>query len=115
MSSEFEAKMAEMRAELNPAQESVISCTELDGLQSRMQDLHTAELLSTEELYTFEDSIADYIELEASVGVLTHEMLYSQHTGHAQKNAARVHKLVALSTRMGSDEALARQVRRKLV
>ena len=54
-----------------------------------------------------QDSCADVIELEASVGVLTME------AAQTNRVVAKVCKMVALSQKMHADAAFARQLRRK--
>jgi hypothetical protein len=69
--------------------------------------MHAAGLLQEPELRSCEDAIADVIGLEASIGMpLTAEL--------AQANYAvkRVCKMVALSSKIPSNTALARQIRR---
>ena len=62
------------------------------GLQARLQAIHAAELLTEEQLYAIEDTIAD---------------------SAADPDDDRVSQMVALSVRMAGDPALARQLRRK--
>ena len=69
---------------------------QLPALQSRLESLHAANLLTDEELYRLEDIIADSLEDEQAGG-----------------GGAQVTKLVVLSGRMAGDAALARQLRRK--
>ena len=66
----------------------------LPALQSQLESLHAAKLLTDEELYRLEDAIADGVEAEDGSG-------------------EQVAKLVALSGRVAGDAALARQLRRK--
>ena len=54
-----------------------------------------------------EDLIADYIELESSMHMLTRDMAQAHHV------VASVCKLVALSERVEQDQGLARQLKRK--
>ena len=108
---EMEAKMEKMRDELTltrtpPAE--AISEMQLDALQSRLQALHTAELLSDEELGSLEDAVADFIHLRASVEAVTMELV------HTNSAAGKAHMLVSLSEGLPKDAALARQARRKL-
>ena len=67
----------------------------LPALQSRLESLHAAKLLTDEELYRLEDIVADSLEEEED------------------GSGKQVAKLVALSERVTSDAALARQLRRK--
>ena len=94
-----------------------ISDEELIALQARLEALHAAELLAEAELFVVEDLIADFVELQATVpdgGVLSQEAIYSA-VGGSCAPAVKLHKLVRLSNKMGSDAAFARQVKRKFV
>ena len=51
--------------------------------------------------------IADFLELEASMGTVTHEV------ANAVEAARKLLKLVALSERIAADGAFSRQVQRK--
>ena len=107
---EREAKMVSqmeaMRAELT-AQEAVTT-EQLEALQTRIEAVHAAELLSEEERFALEDQLADFVELKALQPVLTREMLHVPVVGV-------VCKLVALSEGMVNDAVFARQARRKFV
>ena len=65
---------------------------QLPALQARLEALHTAKLLQDEELYVIEDAIADSEDME---------------------EGGCVPKLIALSAKMPSDRAFARQLRRR--
>ena len=65
---------------------------QLPALQARLEALHAAKLLQDEELYVIEDAIADSEDVE---------------------EAGCVSKLIALSAKMPSDRAFARQLRRR--
>ena len=65
---------------------------QLPALQARLEALHTAKLLQDEELYVIEDAIADSEDVE---------------------EGGCVSKLIALSAKMPSDRAFARQLRRR--
>lgn len=108
---EMEAKMEKMRDELTlrrtpPAE--AISEMQLDALQSRLESLHTAQLLSDDELGSLEDVVADFVHLRASVEVVTMELV------HTNSVAGKAHMLVSLSEGLPKDAMLARQARRKL-
>lgn len=79
---------------------------QVSSLQSRLESLHSAKLLTEDEWYTMEDLIADSIEEWedecAEVGV-------------SRGASSKVASLVTLSARMASDRTFARQVRRKYV
>ena len=108
---EMEAKMEKVRDELaltrTPPAEA-ISELQLGALQSRLEALHTAKLLSDEELGSLEDVVADFIHLRASVEAVTMELV------HTNSVAGKAHMLVSLSEGLPKDAMLARQARRKL-
>jgi hypothetical protein len=104
----IEAKLLATEAKLKPA--PAASDEQLSALQSRLEAMHAAELLQEAELTACEDLLADVIALEASMGTqLTVEM------AQANLSVAKMCKLVALSAKMPSDSAFARQIRRKFV
>ena len=74
-----------------------------------MQTLHTAKLLSDDELFAIEDLCADFLELQSSAGAITAELTYYFEV------ARKVCKLVGVSEGMAADASFARQVRRKFV
>jgi len=102
-------KMHESRAAAAPPVEAEDAITErqLSALQVRVEALHTAKLLSDEEVYAVEDAVADFCEIKASMRVVTAEAV------HTIEEARRLAKLVALSEGVSADGAFARQVRRK--
>ena len=102
----MESQMEAMRAELT-AQEAV-TAEQLEALQTRIEAVHAAQLLSEEERFALEDQLADFVELKALQPVLTREMLHVPVVGV-------VCKLVALSEGMANDAVFARQARRKFV
>jgi hypothetical protein len=91
-----------LRAELAALQAYAISEAQLAALQSRLQALHEAELLTDEEMHGLEDSIVDGIEVTPTAGASSHEL-------------DKVMKMVLLSSKVHSDATLARQLRRKIV
>ena len=122
---EMQTQMEKLRVDLTPR--AAVSAEQLRDLQSRLDTIHAAQLLTDAELYTLEDTIAvrshrsldpwclrleskseqsphcrqDYVELQSELGaVITAEAL-------------KVHKLVQLSGAMPSDARFARQARRK--
>jgi hypothetical protein len=110
---EMEAKIAELTP--GPATEAV-SEEQLVALQARLESVHAVKLLSDAELFALEDTVADYVELQACMAgqPITEAMIYApvaQSSGPANK----LHKLVRLSASMPSDAAFARQLRRKFV
>ena len=106
---EMQQQMDKMREELKPAE--AISEQRLAALQARIDALHQAKLLGDDELYALEDLVADYVELESSMGgvALTLETI------HANENASKLLKLVGLSEHIAADSAFSRQARRKYV
>lgn len=72
----------------------------LDALQSRLQELHAAQLLSEEELGVIEDTIADCID------VLPTAM-------STDLTVDKVVKMINLSSKMKSDTSFARQLKRR--
>ena len=94
-----------------PAAEEAISHGRLTALQARLEALHVhaAQLLTDAEVETLEDMVADYLDLKASMGIVTLEAM------QANENTMRLLKLVVLSEGVATDGALARQARRKFV
>eukprot|EP01043_Picozoa_sp_COSAG02_P036591 COSAG02_NODE_2690_length_8228_cov_10.450732_4_plen_119_part_00 len=78
-------------------------------LQARLEALHATKLLGDDELYALEDVVADFVEYESSLGIVTLESI------SANDNTSKLHKLVALSERLVVDGAFVRQIRRKYV
>ena len=107
---EMETKLDEQHRETQQVREvaSAMSCVseaQLELLQTRLDALHQAKLLSDDEIGALEDCIADYIDCRSSLSPAAAEI------GVA---AEKVKKLVGLSEGMGKDGMLARQLRRKL-
>ena len=111
---EMETKLDEQRQETCKQQvrevqlASAMSCVseaQLGLLQTRLDALHQAKLLSDDEIGALEDCIADYIDCRSSLSPAAAEI------GVA---AEKVKKMVGLSEGMGKDGMLARQLRRKL-
>ena len=106
---------AEWKAEIKAEQEekkqekTAVSDAQATALQSRLEALHAAKLLSDEELYALEDCVADFFEATAGFDVVTMEVV------NASDAARKAHKLVTLSEKMPADAAFARQARRKFV
>ena len=105
---------AEWKAEIKAEQEekkqekTAVSDAQATALQSRLEALHAAKLLSDDELYALEDCVADFVEATAGF-VVTMEIV------HTSDAAGKLHKLVTLSEKMPADAAFARQARRKFV
>ena len=103
---EMDRQRAEMEAKLMP--KPVVSSQQLEELQCRLETLHAAQLLSADELYTLEDMVADYVELESrAAAAITLEVV------HTNENASKLLTLIALSERLAADGAFLRQLRRK--
>jgi len=96
---EMEGKLEQLRQQVKPP---TISEEQLGALQSRLDALHEARLLTDEELHAVEDSIGDCIEAMADDMPSTHGAVNT------------VAKMLALSQNMRADGAFARQLRRKL-
>ena len=94
-----------MRQELSPHE--AISAAQVEALTARLEALHTAQLLSDDEMFGLEDVIADFAETRASFRVVTME------TVHTNRVVGKMHKLIAVSEGMPKDAMLARQLRRK--
>ena len=116
----MEAKTKEdlerLRAEMTPRPpQEAITDEELAALQARLESLHAAKLLADEELCAAEDLCADFVEIQASVPhVLTEDAIF-RGVGRSFEPAVRLHKLVRLSSKMASDPAFARQLKRKFL
>jgi hypothetical protein len=105
---EMEAKVKEIEEKLAPVE--AISEEQVTALQARLEAVHAAKLLSDDELYSLEDMVVDYVELEALMGgVITLEMM------NANENARKLLGLVAVSEAAAADGMFARQARRKYV
>ena len=104
---EMQSKVEQVEEKLTPA--AAITGEQIASLGARLEALHAAQLLSDEELFTLEDTVADYVELQSSMGVITLE------AAHAIRAADKLVKLVALSEGIEVDRSFARQLRRKLL
>ena len=96
----------------------VVTPKQLTSVQARLEALRAAELLSNEEFFTLEDLVGDCIELSASVGLITREMVFGHHADTPSQRfgiVAKVNTIVRLSSQMVSDAGFARQLRRKFV
>jgi hypothetical protein len=92
---------AEMRAEMQPKLAvEAISDEQLAALQARLQSLHAAKLLTDDELYSIEDTIADCVEVKSTAPV-------------TMPAVDQVLKILSLSESIAADGSLARQLRRK--
>jgi hypothetical protein len=73
-------------------------------LQTRLDALHQAKLLSDDQVGALEDCVADYIDCCASLNPAATEISAA---------AEKVKKMIGLSEGMRKDGMLARQLRRK--
>ncbi len=113
---EMDAKMEAMRAEMQkqreelapPPPQEAVSAQRLAALQARIEQLRAGKLLSDEDVFAVEDLIGDFIELQASVPLVTAEM------AHTHRAVGMVLKLVLLSEGLAADGSLARQLQRKV-
>ena len=118
MESKMDAKLEEQKAQTQQQQAealkvrelaSAMSCVsegQLELLQTRLDALHQAKLLTDDEIGALEDCVADYIDCRSSLSPAAAEI------GVA---AEKVKKMVGLSEAVGKDGMLARQLRRKFV
>eukprot|EP01052_Picozoa_sp_SAG31_P018834 SAG31_NODE_1350_length_8681_cov_14.408879_2_plen_268_part_00 len=91
-------------------QREALAEVQLSAFQMRLDNLRAAELLSDEDLCSLEDAIADFLELRA---VATCQGRSS--TFGATAEAIKIHAMMSLSQGLRSDEAVARQLKRKFV
>jgi chromosome segregation ATPase len=108
---EQKAQIQQQQAEALKARElasamSAVSEGQLELLQTRLDALHQAKLLTDDEIGALEDCVADYIDCCSSLNPAAAEI------GAA---AEKVKKMVGLSEAVGKDGMLARQLRRKFV
>ena len=81
---------------------------QLAAFQARFGALHTAQLLSDDELYALEDLIGDFCDLRESV-----EMAHAT-PKHSLAMMGKLRKLAALAETFADDATLARALRRGL-
>ena len=98
----MEAKFAQLSTP-----RELISDAQLEALETRLEALHAAKLLSDDELGSLEDCMADGIEATADCDALTRDAVQSS------PSMSRLHKLIVLSEKMSKDAMFARQARRK--
>ena len=96
---------ARLMAQLKP--QPAITEDELIALQARLDRLHCAKLLSSDELYALEDCLSDFFEASAGYDVVTMMMV------GASAKIGNVHKMLAISRGAAKDEMFARQMKRK--
>jgi hypothetical protein len=92
----MEAKIEQERAAMEAKIEQIRSEQGLSALQTRLEALHAAKLLSDDERDIIEDKIADSVE-----------------GGDGSSGDDTVSQMVALSSKMVVDRAFSRQLRRK--
>ena len=101
-----EASLQKLREELTPRE--VVTDTQVKALQTRLEALHAAQLISDDELFVLEDCIADFFEAKG-LAVVTSEMAST----HAA--VGKVLKLIVLTEGVERDAPFARQLRRKFM
>jgi vacuolar-type H+-ATPase subunit I/STV1 len=113
---EMEAKLDEQRRQTEQQRQetrqvrdiayakSCVSEGQLEMLQTRLDALHQAKLLSDDQVGALEDCVADYIDCCASLNPAATEISAA---------AEKVKKMIGLSEGMRKDGMLARQLRRK--
>ena len=106
----LEAKLEEQRLEAQTMQDiasakGCVSDGQLELLQTRLDALHQAKLLSDDEIGALEDCIGDYIECRSSLSMASPAEL--------SLAAKRITVVVGLSEGIREDGMLARQLRRK--
>jgi DNA-binding transcriptional MerR regulator len=98
----MEAKLEQLMHQVRPQMaKDAISDVGLDALQSRLQGLHDAKLLTDEEVYLVEDAIADCIDAIPTMLA-------------AHPAVEKVAKMISLCEHMKTDDAFARQLRRRI-
>ena len=98
---EMEAKMDALRAEAKPTMATdAIKSEQLTALQSRLQALAAASLLSEEETYKLEDAIVDCIETMPTASA-------------ADATVNKVTRMIVISEKVAADASFARALRRK--
>ena len=103
LEAKFEAKLEKLRSDAKPeaASEAVLD-EQLEAFQERLQSLHSAKLLTEDELCNLEDTIADCIEVCPTADV-------------EERTVDKTLRMLRLSEKMKVDSSLARQLRRKFV
>eukprot|EP01052_Picozoa_sp_SAG31_P031399 SAG31_NODE_3321_length_4417_cov_2.056508_3_plen_92_part_00 len=82
---------------------------QLEALQTRLEAMHAAHVLSEEELFCLEDIIGDFVATRPAVSVFSLEM------AGCNLAATKLQQLMALSAGFVGDKAFARQARRRFV
>ena len=102
-----EASLQKLREELTPRE--VVTDTQVKALQTRLEALHAAQLISDDELFVLEDCIADFFGSKRSFDVATLEIASTNHA------VGKMHLLVLLTEGVERDAPFARQLRRKFM
>ena len=102
-----EASLHKLREELTPRE--VVTDAQVKALQTRLEALHAAQLISDDELFVLEDCIADFFEVKRSFDVVTLEIASTNHA------VGKMHLLVLLTEGVERDAPFARQLRRKFM
>ena len=111
MEAQMQALREELREELTPR--PAVTEEQLATLQSRLEAMRAAQLLTDEELFALEDLCADHVQAQAStIAVLSQDLVCSS---AAYGATAKLAQLVGLSEALASDAGFARQARRKFV
>lgn len=95
--------------------EEAVTVAQLKALQVRALSMHSAKLLTDDEVHALEDTIADVIELQRALlpQVLNLKMISTRLTPNPFEAALRAHRLVGLSEGIEANETFARQLRRR--
>ena len=142
---EMERQHAAELARVQKPPTAAISEEQLSNLQARLEGLHMTKLLSDDELFALEDSVADWVslcsmlcrcpisdattdklavadamhtqvEMQASmVDQIVTETTLYATAGHAFGVGVKVHKMLKISAVATGDAAFARQLRRKFL
>ena len=102
-----EASLHKLREELTPRE--VVTDAQVKALQTRLEALHAAQLISDDELFVLEDCIADFFEARRSFDVAKLEIASTNHA------VGKMHLLVLLTEGVERDAPFARQLRRKFM
>ena len=100
---EFETKLQKLQPTADISEEQVVALLE------RIERMQAADLLKADELFSIEDTISDFVEVRARVGVVSKEII------QANPIAGALKQLVSLSETLVSDPGFARQLRRKFL
>ena len=145
MQRQHAAELARVQKQVQKPPTAAISEEQLSHLQSRLEGLHMTKLLSDDELFALEDSVADWVslcsmlccctisdattdklavagamhtqvEMQASmVDQVVTETTLYATAGHAFGVGVKVHKMLKISAVATGDAAFARQLRRKFL